>query len=245
MRPEDSVQNRYLRRWLAPDADGYRPDMKTSRSLRLEEAVLEPISFEGQTVPEEVFLEVTDQALRALEKAGVRYGLMGGVASAVYGRPRWTHDLDVFIRQIDTDTVLSALEDAGFATQRTDDFWIYKGIKHGVLVDLIFRAKGDIFLDDEMISRLVDADFKGVSAKLISPEDLITIKAIIHDEATPRHWHDALAIIAAQDLDWEYLARRARHGVRRVLSLLLYALSVDLHVPESAVRRIYETVYEP
>jgi predicted nucleotidyltransferase len=217
--------------------------MKASHSVRLEQASLD-VSFEGQTVPDQVFLSVTDEALRALEDAGVVYGLMGGVASAVHGRPRWTHDLDVFIRQTDADDALEALDDAGFATQRTDDFWIYKGIKRGVLVDLIFRAKGDIFLDDEMIARLVDADFRGVPMRVLPPEDLIIIKAIVHDEATPRHWHDALAMIAGQSLDWEYLARRARHGARRVLSLLLYALSVDLPVPETAVRTLFDTIYE-
>lgn len=218
--------------------------MKTSRSLRLEQAP-ELVSFEGENVPEEVFLEIADQALRALEQADVPYGIMGGVASAVHGRPRWTHDLDVFIRQIDTDAALEALDEAGFATQRTDDFWIYKGISRGVLVDLIFRAKGDIFLDDEMIARIVETDFKGVPVKVIPPEDLIVIKAIIHDEATPRHWHDALAMIASSTLDWDYLARRARNGARRVLSLLLYALSVDLPVPESAVRKLFATIDEP
>lgn len=151
---------------------------------------------------------------------------------------------DVFIRQTDAEAAVEALDEGGFATQRTDDFWIYKGIKRGVLVDLIFRAKGDIFLDDEMIARLVDADFKGVPVKVLPPEDLIIIKAIVHDEATPRHWHDALAMIAGQSLDWEYLARRARHGARRVLSLLLYALSVDLPVPETAVRTLFDTIYE-
>jgi hypothetical protein len=33
--------------------------------------------------------------------------------------------------------------------------------------------------------------------------------------------------------------RRARHGVRRVLSLLLYAQSIDLPVPWWAVDRLY------
>lgn len=218
--------------------------MKATRSLRLEQA--EPdlaTSFEGQPVSEDLFLEVTDEALRALDETGIPYGLMGGVASAVYGRPRWTHDLDVFIRQIDTDIALEALAKAGFATQRTDDFWIYKGIKHGVLVDLIFRAKGDIFLDEEMESRLVEETFKGVRVKVIPPEDLVVIKAIIHDEATPRHWGDALAMIAQRPLDWDYLVRRARHGPRRILSLLSYALSVDLAVPDEAVRSLYEAVY--
>jgi hypothetical protein len=77
---------------------------------------------------------------------------------------------------------------------------------------------------------------------VIPPEDLIVIKAIVHDEETPRHWHDALGVIARAQLDWDYLLARASHSPRRVLSLLLYALSLDLWVPASAVRRLAERV---
>lgn len=57
------------------------------------------------------------------------------------------------------------------------------------------------------------------------------IKAIANDEPSARHWNDALALIAACDIDWEYLLERASRGARRVLSLLVYAQSNDLVVP--------------
>lgn len=196
--------------------------------------------FDGEHVAEDVFFEVTAEAIATLDAAGIPYGVMGGLASAVLGRPRWTHDLDFFVRQIDADAAVDALEGVGFVTQRTDPHWLFKAVKRGVLVDLIFKAKGDLYLDDEMIERLVEADFKGVRMKVLPPEDLIVIKAIIHDEATPRHWHDALSIIADRDLDWDYLLRRARRGSRRVLSLLAYAQSVDIAVPEHAIRALIE-----
>lgn len=199
--------------------------------------------FDGEHVSEDVFFEVTREAIATLDAAGIPYGVMGGLASAVLGRPRWTHDLDFFVRQIDADAAVDALETGGFVTQRTDPHWLFKAVKRGVLVDLIFKAKGDLYLDDEMIERLVDAEFKGVRMKVLPPEDLIVIKAIIHDEATPRHWHDALAIIADRNLDWDYLLRRARRGSRRVLSLLAYALSVDIAVPEHVIRALVEGTY--
>ena len=67
----------------------------------------------------------------------------------------------------------------------------------------------------------------------------------MHAEYSPRHWHDALALIVACDLDWDYLARRARHGPRRVLSLLLYAQSNDLPVPARVVQDLFALVTEP
>ena len=69
-----------------------------------------------------------------------------------------------------------------------------------------------------------------------------SIKAIVHDEETPRHWHDALAIIANGGLDWDYFVRRASKGARRVLSLLLYAVSVDLIVPVEVMRQLAQMV---
>ena len=202
-----------------------------------------PASFEGEAVSEETFVRILGDAIRALDGAGITYGMLGGVASAVLGRPRWTHDADVFVRPSDATTALDALGDAGFKTQRTNPNWLFKGIKEGVLIDILFRARGDIYLDDEMIERLVATEFKGVSLKTIPPEDLLIIKAIVHDEETPRHWSDAIAIIAASDLDWEYLLRRARHGARRVLSLLLYAQSSDVVVPDAPIQALFEMVY--
>ena len=205
----------------------------------------EPVSFEGDKVSETVFLRVLGEAIDTIERESIPYGLLGGVASAALGRPRWTHDADIFVRSTDAPAVLEALQDAGFATQRTNPNWLFKGIKHGVLVDILFRAKGDIYLDDEMIERLVDTDFKGVRLKTIPPEDLLVIKAIIHDEETPRHWGDAIALLScAPALDWDYMLRRARHGARRVLSLLLYAQSSDVVVPDGPIKALFGMIYD-
>jgi len=201
-------------------------------------------SFEGETVSEETFVRVLGQAIGALERAKIPYGMLGGVASAILGRPRWTHDADVFVRPVDAPAALEALERAGFETQRTNPHWLFKGIKDGVLVDVLFRARGDIYLDDEMIERLVESDFQGVPLKTIPAEDLLVIKAIIHDEETPRHWSDAIAILASRDLDWEYLLRRARSGPRRVFSLLLYAQSSDIAVPDEPIKRLFHMIFE-
>jgi hypothetical protein len=170
---------------------------------------------------------------------------MGGLASAVYGRQRWTHDADFFLRdRHDASTALRFLRRAGFETQETDENWIYKGIKRGVLVDLIFKAKGDIYYDEEMIGRTQRREFKGLTLPVIPPEDLIVIKAIIHDEATPRHWYDALGIIAGTEIDWDYLLQRSRHGPRRMLSLMIYAQSNDLIVPDRPIRELFGAIYD-
>jgi hypothetical protein len=205
----------------------------------------EEVSFEGQDVDEQTFLEVLDDAVVALESSGVSFAAMGGLASAMYGRQRWTHDADFFLRdRHDAAMALRHLRRAGFVTQETDENWLYKGIKRGVLVDLLFKAKGDLYYDEEMIARTQQREFKGRTLPVIPPEDLIVIKAIIHDEATPRHWYDALGIIAGAELDWDYLLLRSRHGPRRMLSLLIYAQSNDLIVPDRPVRELFAAIYD-
>ena len=203
------------------------------------------ISFEGWKVDEETFLRVAGEAIGAVESEGIPYAFIGGIASALHGRPRWTHDVDLLVRPHDAERVLDALAAAGFAVQRTDDFWLFKGIKEGVLVDVIFRSTGDIYLDEEMLARSTLEEFNGLRMRVVAPEDLVVIKAVVHDEKTPRHWFDALGIIARTELDWDYLVRRARRAARRVASLLLYAQSNDLLVPQRAVGELLDMFQEP
>ena len=202
------------------------------------------ISFESRRVDDDTFFRVAGEAIAAMDADGVPYAFIGGMASAVYGRPRWTHDVDLFVRPGEARRALAALKSAGFAIQETDPYWLFKGYKEGVLVDLIFRSTGDIYLDEEMLERTTMQDFRGLRLRIIAPEDLIVIKAVVHDEKTPRHWFDALGIIARTPLDWDYLARRARLASRRILSLLLYAQSMDLLVPESVVHELFAMIFQ-
>lgn len=203
--------------------------------------------WEGRAeVDDAVFLRVLREAASSLRNAGVPHLFMGGLASTAHGRPRWTHDIDVFVRPEDAATVLDALEGAGFATQKTDPRWLYKGLKDRVLVDVIFLSDGRVTLDEEMLRHSQQAGVEGVRVPTISPEDLIVIKALVHKERSPRHWFDALALLRREDLDWDYLIRRAsRYSARRVASLLCYAISQDQVVPGEAIRRLLDHSEEP
>ena len=197
---------------------------------------------EGRQEAEQLFLTVLDDVVATLEAHNFPYVFMGGIASATVGRPRLTHDIDIFVRPDDARAVLAAFAAAGFDTEERFPHWLYKAFKHGLLVDIIFRSTGDIYLDEEMLARAPTLEFKGRQVPLIPPEDLMVVKALVHDEHMPRHWHDALAIVATADLDWDYVIQRARRGARRVLSLLLYAQSNDLIVPASVIRRLFATI---
>lgn len=178
------------------------------------------------------------RAAGVLDEAGIDYAVMGGLASAAVGRARHTHDVDLFVRREDALPGLEALGRAGFRTECTDDGWLYKAFWGDVLIDLIFESSGGIHFDEEMRRRRRPIAVHNRKLPAIPPEDLVVIKALAHKEHTPRHWFDALAVIEAGDLDYEYLARRARVNPGRVASLLLYARASGCDVPEQQLREL-------
>ena len=186
------------------------------------------------------------EAVDAIQRADIPYTLIGGLACALVGRQRCSGDIDVFVKPEHARPALAALRDAGFTTEETNVHWLFKAIKNDVLVDVLFKSSGDVYLDDEMLARARVRTYHDLELPVLPPEDLIVMKAIAHGEETPRHWHDALGVIAASgaEFDWEYLLRRARKGPRRVLSLLIYATANDLIVPESAIRRLFDALYD-
>jgi hypothetical protein len=98
-----------------------------------------------------------------------------------------------------------------------------------------------------MLERSLIVDFNGKSIRVLSREDLFVIKSLVlnehtlaMDEKCTRHLVDLVGVIRAGDLDWDYLIKRARRGPRRVLSMLLFAQSLDLLVPNTVIKTLFE-----
>jgi predicted nucleotidyltransferase len=203
--------------------------------------------YDGGPPPErEAVAAVLAAAVEALEHAGIPFLVMGGLVVATFARPRTTDDIDLFVQPEHARDALGALAATGFDTEETDQMWLYKAWRDGVLVDVIFRSAGDVYLDEEMLARATRQDCRGTTAPLISAEDLLVIKAVAATERGSHHWYDALGIIARTPMDWEYVVERARQaGPRRVLSLLLYAESNDMAVPSDVVEGLFGIVHPP
>lgn len=199
------------------------------------QALAEAVDSRG---PLEHLPAVLEDARVALDTAGIEHVVMGGIASSVLGRPRTTRDIDVFVRPADAERALVSFAARSFDVERLDPAWIYKAHKLGVSVDVIFATRGGLYFDAEMYARSRLASFRGVCVRVVSPEDLLIIKAVAHDEASPKHWWDALGVLMGTNIDWEYLIRRSRRAQRRVLSLLLYAQSLDYWVPGWVLRAL-------
>jgi len=98
-----------------------RPEPRTAALSAID------LEFErGGEFDEEIFLAVLREAIDAVERKGIPYVLMGGLASAALGRPRWTHDIDFFVKPQDAAAALEALAEEGFETQETYPDWLFK-----------------------------------------------------------------------------------------------------------------------
>jgi predicted nucleotidyltransferase len=194
--------------------------------------------------PEETrLLAVLDDAVGALRRSGTSFLLMGSIATSAMGRRRAVTDIDVFVRDHDVTSALAALEEDGFETMVVSKNWLAKAFKDEVLVDVISRSTHDITLTDEILAHAAEIDVAGRTLPAVSAEDLVVMKAVATSEDTSRYWFDALGLLGRPDLDWGYLARRARqHGARRVLSLLFFARSIDLIVPDEILDELQDAV---
>ena len=194
--------------------------------------------------PEEArLLAVLDDAVAAFRGSGISFLLMGSIATSAMGRRRAVTDIDVFVRDHDVGAALAALDGAGFETMVVSKNWLAKAFKDEVLVDVISRSTHDITLTDEILAQAVEIDVAGRSLPAVSAEDLVVMKAVATSEDTSRYWFDALGLLGRPDLDWGYLARRAKqHGARRVLSLLFFARSIDLIVPDEILDELQDAV---
>lgn len=202
-----------------------------------------PQASARQTEMGDTFNRVLFSALDALQEHEIPYALIGGIAASGLGRPRSTHDIDIFVRPEDAEATLEALAKHGFDTERTDPRWLFKGWKEEMMVDIIFKSSGDIYLDDEMYQHAKPINYHGRSIPAVAPEDLIIIKAAVHSEVGPHHWHDALAILSHAAVDWAYLVKRARRAARRILALLIYAQSNDIWIPNHVISDLYGTIF--
>src|SRR5580700_155134 len=122
---------------------------------------LEPVKSTEDPELADRFDRILGETVEAIEEAGIRYAFIGGIASGGLGRPRSTHDIDLFVMPEEAELALRALAKRGFRTEKTDPSWLYKGFKEDILVDVIFKSKGEIYLDSEMYQRLTTAEFHG------------------------------------------------------------------------------------
>jgi hypothetical protein len=147
-----------------------------------------------------------------LERAGVPYMVIGGIANLVWGEPRATLDIDVtvlvdaagldgFIERLGREYRVLVPDPSRFVRD-TRVLPVEDG--SGVRIDVLF---GLLSFEEEAVRRAIAVETAGRSIRVCTPEDLILLK-IISDR--PRDLDDARAIIARRrhKLDLAYLEPR-------------------------------------
>lgn len=147
-----------------------------------------------------------------LEAAEIPAMLIGGVAAAILGRPRFTRDIDIVVlaEQERWPELLADAVRFGLLPRVSDSLAF--AVKHRVLllrhgpsnvsVDISFGA---LPFEREAIARALRVEIGGIPVALATPEDLIIMKAVAHRTTD---WADVEAIVVAHpDLDLDRVRR--------------------------------------
>lgn len=84
-------------------------------------------------------------------KLGIRYAVVGGIALAFHGRPRFTRDVDLLVHHKDVDVLKMALERLGYA--ETAEPWTLPGTP--LILRRFLKVEGQ---DEIMIDVLLASD---------------------------------------------------------------------------------------
>ena len=157
-------------------------------------------------------LDALLEIAKFLESKRIPYAVIGGIAAAVWGRPRATQDADLTVL-VPLDQERSFLEDLvrTFPGRIPDaiDFARKSRValltaSNGVSLDVALGIPG---YQEEMLRRARAIEIEqGISVQVCSPEDLIIHKAVA---GRGQDRQDILAILErrSSDLDLEYVRR--------------------------------------
>lgn len=162
--------------------------------------------------------EVLERITTALDRAGIAYMLSGSFASAYYGTPRSTQDIDlviaatpqqlrVFIQSLPSDRYYADLEAALEAHKRQSLFNVID-IRTGWKIALILR-KSRAFSQEEFSRRQL-VEFKDAAFFVASAEDVVIAKLEWSKLAkSQRQIEDVAAILRVRGelLDRPYLEK--------------------------------------
>lgn len=157
------------------------------------------------------------QISQILEKLKINYAITGGMAVAMWGRPRYTADLDIIVEIENADKISKLVETMLIRIKKSyaDKVTAIDAFRRKSEFNLIeseYGLKADFFVigDDEHqkqeIKRARNKRIGGKMVKFISPEDLIIAKLRWYQQGqSERQLEDIASVIEAGNLDRRYL----------------------------------------
>lgn len=160
-------------------------------------------------------IEITKKVIEALDQLNIPYMITGAVAASYYGKPRFTHDIDlvVSIKKESAPLIEKLFEDEFYVSAEG----ILDALEHHTMFNLINHDTG-IKIDCWIIGS-DDYDLKAFERRKLAtifdaymyisaPEDVILSKLRWFKESkTEKHLDDARGIFEVQqaNLDTDYL----------------------------------------
>ncbi len=167
--------------------------------------------------PEELLCKIAE----ILEKLKIPYIITGGFAVAIWGRPRFTADIDIVVElfQRDIDALCKELllidKDVYVDKEGIKDALLQKGEfnfihpQTGLKVDF-WISKRDEF-DKLRIKRKIIKRINSQKINFISPEDLILVKLSWYREnGSQKQLEDIKSILDISKVDLSYIKKWAR-----------------------------------
>jgi hypothetical protein len=167
---------------------------------------------------EEILLFTLEQ----LDDLRIPYYVTGSVAVSIYGKPRFTHDIDIVISIYPTH--ISSLVEKCKSQFYISSDGLRDALQHHSVANLLHHSTGlkiDLWIPDlqqEYARAQFDRRHKeiafGREIYFISPEDLLVQKLLWFKESeSPRDWEDAVGIweLLRESLDRQYIDQWATH----------------------------------
>jgi len=156
-----------------------------------------------------------------LEATGIEYVIWGGVATVMYGEPRFTQDMDVVVRLAydQASTLARLLEEDGYyvsveAIRDALDRHFYFNVIHletGIKIDFSVAGRDPLLAWAFERRRVLDFDeFR--RASYMPPESVVLAKLRAFQEGgSTRHLDDVAGILRTlgMELDLDYVGREA------------------------------------
>lgn len=181
--------------------------------------------------PEEVLAKIAE----ILKNLKIPYAITGGFAVSVWGKPRYTADIDIVVELVEKN--IKSLAKKVLAIDKNfyvDEDMVREAIIQKSEFNVIDSDSGmkiDFFVMDNTpynklkIKRAILRDMYGAKAFFVSPEDLILGKLIWSKESySQKQWDDIKTVLRNPKikLDFKYLKAWAKkHGTIDILKDLI------------------------
>jgi len=166
--------------------------------------------------------EVLKSVATSLKRESIPFALAGGYAVWARGGPESDHDVDFVVRPEDADAARKTLLRDGHDAVESNEDWLDKVGRDGIVVDVIHRLPiGEV--DDDMLARCDLLSVDSVRMLVMRPTDLLRCRLLALGEnscdfAPLLGWSRSLR----EQIDWTAVRHETAHNpfARSFLRLL-------------------------